>query len=111
MPHAIFTSPQIAGVGLTEEQAKEQGIAYEVRRHDYKATGMGKALEEEDGFVKFIIDPARKKILGCHILGPDASVLIHEVIVAMRAAGGAISAIKNSIHIHPALSEVVQRAL
>lgn len=111
MPHAIFTSPQIAGVGLTEEQAKEKGIDYEVRRHEYKQTGMGRALGEEDGFVKFIVDPKQKKILGCHILGPDASVLIHEVVVAMKAAGGAISAIKNSIHIHPALSEVVQRAL
>ena len=111
MPHAIFTSPQIAGVGLTEEQAKEQGIAYEVRRGDYKTSGMGKAIEENDGFVKFIVDKKHDKILGCHILGPEASILIHEVIVAMAGAGGSISAIKNSIHIHPALSEVVQRAL
>lgn len=111
MPRAIFTSPQIASVGLTEEQSKEKGIEYEVRRHEYRQTGMGKALEEKDGFVKFIVDANQKKILGCHILGPDASVLIHEVVVAMKAAGGYISAIKNSIHIHPALNEVVQRAL
>lgn len=111
MPHAIFTSPQIAGVGLTEAQAREKGIEYAVRRSEYKNSGMGKALEEEDGFVKFIISPKQKKILGCHILGPDAATLIHEVIVAMKAAAGDISAIKNSIHIHPALSEVILRAL
>lgn len=111
MPHAVFSSPQIAGVGLTEEQAKEKGIAYEVRKKDYSKTGMGQALQEKDGFVKFIIDPQNETILGCHIIGPDASSLIHEVVVAMTAAGGKLSAIRDTIHIHPALSEVVQRAL
>lgn len=111
MPHAIFSSPQIAGVGLTEQEAAARGLRYEVGRHDYKKTGMGKALEEEHGFVKYIIDPAEDKILGCHILGPQASVLIHEVIVAMSAAGGKASAIRDAIHIHPALSELVQRPL
>ena len=111
MPHAIFSSPRVAGVGLTEQQAKEKNLSYEVRTHEYKDTGMGIALGEEDGFVKFIIDPKKDKILGCHILGPNASILIEEVVVVMKVAGGDIAAIKNSIHIHPALSEVVQRAL
>ncbi|MBI4118263.1 MAG: dihydrolipoyl dehydrogenase [Parcubacteria group bacterium] len=110
MPHAIFSYPQVAGVGLTEEEAKAKGIKYEVRKKEYAKTGMGKALEEKDGFVKFIIDPEKEKILGCHIMGPHASTLIHEVIVAMKA-GGDISLIRDSIHVHPALSEVVQRAL
>ena len=111
MPHAIFSSPQVAGVGLTEQEAQARGLSYEVRRHEYKRTGMGKALEETDGFVKYIVDPQEDIILGCHILGPQASVLIHEVIVAMSAAGGRASAIRDAIHIHPALSELMERPL
>lgn len=111
VPHAIFSSPQIAGIGLTEQGAVEKEINYEIRRYEYKRTGMGKALGEENGFIKYIIDPAEDIILGCHILGPQASVLIHEVVIAMSAAGGRASAIRDAIHIHPALSEIVQRAL
>ncbi|MBI4121026.1 MAG: dihydrolipoyl dehydrogenase [Parcubacteria group bacterium] len=110
MPHAIFSHPQVAGVGFTEEEVREKGIKYEIRKKEYAKTGMGKALEEKDGFVKFIIDPKKEKILGCHILGPHASTLIHEVIVAMKA-GGDVSLIRDAVHVHPALSEVVQRAL
>jgi len=109
MPHAIYSSPQVGGVGLTEEQAREKKLEYTVGRYPYIRTGMGKALEDRDGFVKVIADPKTRKILGTHILGTDASVLIHEVIVAL-SAGGDADAIRNSIHIHPALSEVVQRA-
>lgn len=111
MPHAVFSSPQIAGVGLTEEMAKEQNVAYEILKKDYSKTGMGQAMLEKDGFVKFLINPETQTILGCHIIGPDASTLIHEVVVAMTAAEGKVSAIQDTIHIHPALSEVVQRAL
>ncbi|MCA9390452.1 dihydrolipoyl dehydrogenase [candidate division WWE3 bacterium] len=111
MPHAIFTAPQIAGVGITEQEAQEKKLEYEIRTHQYIKTGMGKAIEAGDGFVKFIIDPKNEIILGCHILGPEASTLIHEVVIALSAGQGKISAIKNSIHVHPALSEVVQRAL
>ena len=71
---------------------------------------MGKAIEDKDGFVKFLIDKKNKYILGCHIMGTDASILIHEVLVAMRTAEGKIDNITNTIHIHPALSEVVSRA-
>lgn len=111
MPHAVFSSPQIAGVGLTEEMAKEQNISYEVRKKEYSKTGMGQALQEKDGFVKFLIDPQKETVLGCHIIGPEASTLIHEVVVVMTVAQGKVSALKNTIHIHPALSEVVHRAL
>lgn len=110
MPHAIFSSPQVAGVGLTEEQAGEKGIKYKVSKYYYKNTGMGFAMAEVDGFVKFILDPTDDKILGCHILGPQASILVHEVVPIM-AAGGTASVIRNAIHIHPALSEVIRRAL
>lgn len=110
MPHAIFSSPQIAGVGLTEQEAKAKNIRYAVQKKKYIATGMGKAMEEGEAFAKFIVDPEKKKILGCHIIGPQASTLIHEVIVALKA-GGDISLVRDVVHIHPALSEVVQRAL
>ena len=111
MPHAIYSSPQVAGVGLREQDLKEKKIDYAVGKYPYIKTGMGKALQDEDGFVKILVDKSTQKIIGAHILGTDASVLIHEIVVAMQAAGGDLDAIKNSIHIHPSLSEVVQRAV
>lgn len=110
IPHAIFTSPQIAGVGYTEQQLKKEKIEYVRSICPYIQTAMGKAIEDKDGFVKFLIDKKNKHILGCHIMGTDASILIHEVLVAMRTAEGKIDNITNTIHIHPALSEVVSRA-
>ena len=98
-------------MGLTEEKAKEQGKKYVVGVYEYQNTGMGAALAEEDGFVKFIVDQKTKEILGCHILGPDAATLIHEVCVAMKAnRKKALEIIRSTVHVHPALSEVVQRA-
>ncbi|MEK6937024.1 MAG: dihydrolipoyl dehydrogenase [Nanoarchaeota archaeon] len=109
MPHAVFTNPQIASVGFTEQELKEKKIPYSVSKYSYIDTGMGHAIEEKDGFVKILVDK-QGKILGCHILGHEASTLIHEVIVAMKSGNGNIKNIINSVHIHPALSEVVQRA-
>jgi len=109
MPHAIFSSPQIAAVGFTEEQLKEKNIHYVVGKYTYEDSGMGLALDEKDGFVKILVDNHSRKILGCHIIGPDASILIHEVVVAMKA-GLTVEALTHAIHVHPALSEVVQRA-
>ena len=105
MPHAVFTSPEIAGVGVTEQEVKGK---YVVGKAFYKNTGKGEALNEKDGFVKFIVAP-NKKILGCHILGPNASVLLHEVLIAMKAKDG-LKLLRNVVHVHPALNEVVQRA-
>ena len=110
IPHAIFTSPQIAGVGYTEQQLKKEKIEYVKSIYNYIQTAMGKAIEDKDGFVKFLIDKKNKYILGCHIMGTDASILIHEVLVAMRTGNGTIDNITKTIHIHPALSEVVSRA-
>lgn len=110
MPHAIFSSPQIAGVGMREQDLKNKNIEYAVGRYDYINSGMGIALQDNDGFVKIFADRKTRKILGCHILGIDASTLIHEVVVAMKN-NLTIDAIQNSVHIHPALSEVVQRAV
>lgn len=111
MPHAIFTHPQIAGVGLTEQEVMQQKRKYVIGKYEYKNTGMGAALAEKEGFVKFIVDAKTEEILGCHIIGPEASTLIHEVVVAMKASRlNALQLLRSSVHVHPALSEVVQRA-
>lgn len=72
MPHAIFTSPQIAGVGKMEQELRAAGVDYMVGRYSYEDTAMGPALEDHTGFVKILADRATPKILGCHILGTDA---------------------------------------
>lgn len=107
MPHAVFTKPQIAGVGKTEQELEEEELDYRKSVYSYENTGMGQALKEENGFVKILAKEDR--ILGAHIIGPEASTLIHEVLPIMRS-GGSVSDIKGTIHIHPALSEVVGRS-
>lgn len=110
MPHAIFTYPQIAAVGKTEQELKTANVDYIVGRWNYINTAMGEAIEDQTGFVKFLLDRNTRKILGCHIIGTDASILIHEVLVAMKFGDGTSESIRGTIHIHPALSEVVRRA-
>jgi mycothione reductase len=112
MPHAVFCSPQIAGVGLTEQECVKLGKKYIVGKHEYAATGMGIALAEKVGFVKIISDKKTKEILGCHIIGPESSILLHEVLVAMKAnRKKALDIIAETVHIHPAMNEVVQRCV
>ncbi len=106
--HAVFSSPQVGGVGKTEQELKKEGIKYKVGKAELKDTGMGGALQE-NGLAKVLTDETGQKILGCHIIGPQASVLIHEAIVAMKA-NGTVDAITNSVYIHPALPEWLQRA-
>ena len=106
--YAVFSSLQVAGVGKTEQQLKKEGIPYKIGRAELKDTGMGGALQE-NGLVKVLADDTGQKILGVHIVGPQASVLIHEAIVAMKA-NGTVDAITNSVYIHPALPEWLQRA-
>lgn len=107
IPHALFSSPQVAGVGYTEEEVKQQNIPYHVGRYELKNTGMGAALQQ-NGLVKILVDN-NGKILGGHIVGPDASTLIHEIVVAMQGSGS-IQNIVDVVYAHPALSEWVQRA-
>lgn len=109
MPHAAFTSPQVAGVGKTEKELIKGKVAYEKNVYAYDQTGYGFAIKDHDGFVKVLTHAKTKKILGCHIIGTHASILIHEVVVAMKAGLGK-SGILSAVHVHPALSEVVQRA-
>jgi dihydrolipoamide dehydrogenase len=112
MPHAIFTNPQIAAVGYTEQQLTKEKIEYEKSIYPYIQTGMGRVIEDKEGFVKFLIDKRKRTILGCHIMGTNASILIHEVLVAMRIGKdeGKIDNITRTIHIHPSLSEVISKA-
>jgi len=111
MPHAIFTQPQVAGVGVTEQEAQEQAKNYVVGKYNYIDTGMGEASGDKEGFVKFIVDKKSKEILGCHILGHEASTLLHQVLIAMKAGKKkALSLLQETIYVHPALNEVVQRA-
>ncbi|MDH5020313.1 dihydrolipoyl dehydrogenase [Halobacterium rubrum] len=108
MPFAVFGSPEVAGVGATESELQQAGREYATNTHAFEDTGRGDAMHAE-GFVKVLID-LDGEILGCHIVGPDASTLIQEVVVAMKAGSGTVQDIRESIHVHPALPEVVQRA-
>jgi dihydrolipoamide dehydrogenase len=109
MPHAIFASPQVASVGLTERQAKEQGLPYVASTYSYYDTAYGSSIEDRDGFVKVLAHRETREILGCHIIGSEASILIQEVVNAIRMRL-TTDAITESIYVHPALPEVVQRA-
>jgi len=109
-PHAVFTHPQVASVGLKEAEAKQQGYKILVGKAFYKDTAMGAAMGEPSGFVKVIVERETGKILGGHIIGAEASVLIQEIVNAMVAEGKSYAPILRAMHIHPALSEVVQNA-
>ncbi|TYL39835.1 dihydrolipoamide dehydrogenase [Natronococcus pandeyae] len=109
MPHAIFTSPQVASVGRTAAELEEDGREYESARVGYDAAPLGLILEADEGFVKVLAAPDGE-ILGCHIVGPQASTLIQEVVVAMDSGDGTVDAVANPVHVHPALSEVVYAA-
>lgn len=108
VPHAIFSCPEIASVGLTEDEARQR---YPVRdllvgTADYSEVARGEAMMAEEGFCKAIVKKSAGKIIGFHIIGPCASILIQEVVVAM-ANDLSIWALNKAIHIHPALTEVV----
>lgn len=106
VPHAIFTYPQIGSVGMTEEEAKkEHEILVGIKR--YVDTAKGYAMAEEDGVVKVIVDAKSRRILGAHIIGPEASILVQLVVDLMNAEKGDYLPLTRSQVIHPAISEVV----
>jgi dihydrolipoamide dehydrogenase len=109
VPHAVFTYPQIASVGLTEEQARK-GYEIMVGKAKYSATVKGEAMMEEEGFAKAIIEKNTERILGFHIIGPEASILIQEVVNAVANKGDRKSVIE-CMHIFPALSDLVPETL
>ncbi len=110
IPSCIFGYPEIAFVGLTEEQLKEKGVSYKVGKSLFLASGKSKASGLTEGMVKILMEPASKEILGAHIIGPEASSLIHELVIAMQNKIS-VDKIAHSIHAHPTYSEVILEAL
>jgi dihydrolipoamide dehydrogenase len=108
-PHAVYSHPQIAFVGLTEENARKAHKVL-VGTARYSDVARGEAMMEKEGFAKAIVEEDSGKILGFHIIGPDAPTLIQEVINAM-ASGGHIAEIQEGMHIHPALTELIPHTL
>ena len=109
LPHAIFTSPQVGSVGHTQEDLEEDGIEYDSALVTYDAAPMGLILDEPDGFVKVLAGPDGS-ILGCHVVGPEASTMIHEVVVSLQHGTGTVDDIADTVHVHPALNEVLLKA-
>lgn len=109
MPHAVFSHPQIAGVGEREDDLKARGAHYVKGVNPYSSSAMGMALRSNHGFVKILVEKGTHRILGCHIIGHEASVLIHQIIPLMRLKGK-LEDLLYMIHIHPALSEIVRNA-
>ncbi len=109
IPNVIYTWPELASVGFTEEEVKEKGLAYNLGVFPFMANGRAKAMEEADGFVKIIADSHTDQVLGVHILGPRASDMIAEAVAVMEF-GGSAEDIARTCHAHPSLSEVVKEA-
>ena len=111
VPHAVFTDPQIASVGATEEQLREWGVPYVVTRQRYSDVAYGWALEDEGHFVKLLADPRTWHLLGAHIIGPQAATLIQPLIQAMSLGQTVPDLARGQYWIHPAIPEVVENAL
>jgi len=109
VPHAVFSDPEIAGVGLTEEEALAQGHAFVVGRARYADSNAGLARGYRNGFAKLLVDRKTRRLLGAHILGDEASDLIHMLIVTMKLQG-TLDQLLDMIFIHPALPEIVRDA-
>ncbi len=109
IPSVIYTWPEMASVGITEEQAKERGLDYRVGKFSFMANGRARAMDETEGFVKILADAQTDRLLGVHILGPRASDMIAEAVTTMEFAGSAED-IARICHAHPTLSEAVKEA-
>jgi mycothione reductase len=111
MPHAVFASPQVASVGLTERAAQEQGMPYRVGKRNYSDTAYGWAIEDTESFVKVIAHAETRQVVGAHIIGPQASILIQPFINAMRFGETVDQLAHGTFYIHPALTETIEQAL
>lgn len=109
IPGVIYTTPEVASVGKTEEQLKEDGVAYKTGKFSFKGNGRAKAVHQGDGFVKILADKDTDRILGCHLIGPAAGDLIHEICVAMEF-GAAAQDVALTCHAHPTFSEAMREA-
>ena len=111
VPHAVFSSPQIASVGLTEEQARDRGIPYVAAVQRYADIAYGWAMEDTTGFAKVLADPETGQIIGCHVIGPQAPTVIQPVIQAMSFGLDAYTMARGQYWIHPAMPELIENAL
>ena len=109
IPGVIYTWPEVASVGETEETLKERGIAYNVGKFPFTANGRARAMGATDGFVKILADKTTDRLLGAHIIGPDAGTLIAEIATAMEF-GASAEDVARICHAHPTLSEAVKEA-
>ncbi len=109
IPGVVYTWPEVASVGRTEEELKTAGVAYNVGKFPFTANGRARAMGDTDGFVKLLADKATDRLLGAHILGPDAGTLIAELAVAMEF-GASAEDVARTCHAHPTLNEAVKEA-
>ena len=110
VPAAVFTTPEVASVGLTEAQCEDEELDYRAIKVPFSSIGKAVAMGETEGFCKLIIDNENNQILGCHIMGLHASDLIQEVVTMMNL-GASIDDVQDIIHAHPTLSEIIQTAI
>jgi dihydrolipoamide dehydrogenase len=110
IPSVVYVNPEIAMVGKTEEQLKEEGVAYKVGKFPFTANGRARANGCTDGFVKVLADAKTDRVLGCHIIGPEAGDLMQEVVVAMEFGASAEDVARTS-HAHPQLGEAIKEAM
>ncbi len=109
IPGVIYTTPEVASVGLTEEAAKAEGRKVKVGKFPFMGNARAKAVMQADGFVKLIADAETDRVLGCHIIGPNAGEMIHEICVAMEF-GASAEDVALTCHAHPTTSEAVREA-
>ena len=111
IPKAVFGNPQIATVGFTEDDLLNSEAPYLKSIRDYSDTAFGWAMEDEQGFVKLLIDPSTRLLLGAHIIGYQASTLIQQLVTAMSISMTVDELARNQLYVHPALTEVIEQAL
>ena len=109
IPGVVYTSPEVASVGKTEEQLKEKGISYKIGKFSFMANSRAKAIDEPEGFVKILADSVTDKVLGVHIIGLHAGEMIAEMSVAMEF-GASSEDIARTCHAHPTFSEAIKEA-
>ena len=109
IPGVIYTSPEVATIGKTEEQLKKQNISYKIGKFPFMANSRAKAIDEPEGFVKILADNSTDKVLGVHIIGPHAGEMIAEMAVAMEF-GASSEDIARTCHAHPTFSEAIKEA-
>ena len=109
IPGVVYTWPEVASIGETEDQLKARGQAYKVGKFPFMANGRARAMGEMDGFVKILADKDTDRVLGAHIIGPDAGTLIAEIAIAMEF-GASAEDVARTCHAHPSLNEAVKEA-